>query len=336
MEMIKDRESDFLYIAFTGLCCVLGIYSFYVFYERFSYLIILGSNPAAVASVSHEGGIYIITMMAHFPVIGALVAMMKKYRFRWFLFVANVLPLMLWFAVMGRKALLVEFLICATVVYHYHVRPLRFRQLAGLGAIFLFLVSMSFFYRNLGLSNIDKWKETFSSKHFAFDVLIQPIIERSYHFDMFLLVLDKVKGFGDLKFGGTMQELLFFFVPRSLWQAKPLAFGYTFGLEFLDQRVYYQTSFATSLLGELFLNFHVFGIAAGCFVIGVLLRTVHRAFAKSGTFIGVVIYSVLYFRMVHLIEGPIASHVIFTITSLLPVMLLVAMKGVYAAVRGRR
>lgn len=316
------RIDEILITIFPYICAAFGYFSLYLFYAKYGYLIRFGENPSAVVAASLGGGIYYITMLAHFPVVGALMSMGESVRTtRKLLFLCNCLVIILWFAIAGRKGLLVEFLLGGIIVYHYQMKNLSKKALATIGAFFWVIVSAMFYYRALGITDLSRWSDMLSEKGSLASAILNPIIQRSYHFDMFLIVLDQVDFFRNLKLGRTFSELFYFYIPRAWWPEKPVAFGYSFGMEYLDPLVYYKASYATSLPGELFMNFHVFGIFGGFLLLGIVMRALYIGLTSSRSQIPILIYSLIFVRLVQLAEGPIAVHVIFFMSTLLPFVL---------------
>lgn len=105
-----------------------------------------------------------------------------------------------------------------------------------------------------------------------------------------------VAGFGhfegppqlEYQWGRTMLASILFWVPRELWPTKPFGLGYQLTLWFRPHLAPAGHSMAASYLGELFLNFGVFGVLAGPFLLGYVLgrwdRLIHRLFYRSQPF----------------------------------------------------
>lgn len=70
------------------------------------------------------------------------------------------------------------------------------------------------------------------------------------------------------KFGRTYVDSVLFLVPRKFWPDKPRAYGYEVG-QYL-QKV--DNNLPPGYIGELYINFHVPGILAGMYLMGLLLR----------------------------------------------------------------
>jgi len=314
---------------FSLLCAIIGLISFAVFFFLNSDVIEFGRNPNKVAEISYGGGIYFITMLAHFPVVGALLTISKRMKpSRVILFAVNFIFIFFWFAIMSRKGLLTEFLIGLVIVYHYRVKRLKLKSLLIIGFLAFSLVTATFYYRWFGIDYHSGASVLEQQGLIRF--LIEPVLGRSYHIDVFIIIIDKVRSFGDLKLGSTLNELLFFFIPRGLWPEKPLSFGYTFGSDFLNY-VDNPSAFSTSLIGELYLNFYIPGIIFGFFLIGRFMRSVYEGLVANGSGIAIVLYGIICYRLVHMVEGPIAAHLIFTLASLLPFMLYFLLRFFFSA-----
>jgi len=74
------------------------------------------------------------------------------------------------------------------------------------------------------------------------------------------------------RYGGTYLDGVLFVVPRFLWPNKPRSFAYAIG-KYLQG---VETAIPPGFIGELYINFHVAGVAVGMYLLGLLLRWVHR------------------------------------------------------------
>jgi hypothetical protein len=75
-----------------------------------------------------------------------------------------------------------------------------------------------------------------------------------------------------LRYGKTYLDVVLFMVPRVMWPDKPRVFSVVFG----DYITGDGNDLPPGFIGELYINFHFLGIAAGTYLMGVLLRTAHN------------------------------------------------------------
>ncbi len=327
-EIFRDMRGSGVAEFVSASCAVLGAVSLYIFYSWFSSFVAMADGPVNMKQADPGGGgMYIITVMSYFPTVGLLLILGKKRSLAKAVIVgANLAVLAAWYLISGGKWILVEPFIGAATIHHYLVRRFGKAHIAFMIPILLIIVFFSFHYKAYGFVGFNQWVDNLIHDDDLALQLISPLVERSYHFDMFLLVLSKVSGPGDLYFGSTVSELFYFFIPRAWWDTKPLSFSYTFASDFLDPGAYLNASFATSLPGELYLNFHVVGLAIGFLVLGVLMRIVYTGLTTRRSSLSIAVYCVLFARLVHMIEGPIAVHLIFLLAHLLPIIFYLGMR----------
>jgi len=82
------------------------------------------------------------------------------------------------------------------------------------------------------------------------------------------------------------------FIPRSLWDKKPLPFDYVHTEEVYKGTV--KGGLPTSIIGSLYLNFGYLGLGLGCFLLGYLFRALYILFRiRARTFLDLAKYSIL-------------------------------------------
>jgi hypothetical protein len=128
-------------------------------------------------------------------------------------------------------------------------------------------------------------------------------------------------------------------IPRVLWSGKPdVAMGRYFGQMFGGNAI---TSYAISMLGELYINFALPGIVLGMLIFGVLYRVLwNSAFAsmEGGGTLSRVIYLVVWMQLLVLGTGDnfavVVSGVVKTMLIVTGMLVLVGVKPPW--LRGRR
>jgi oligosaccharide repeat unit polymerase len=90
-------------------------------------------------------------------------------------------------------------------------------------------------------------------------------------FDWFAIMLDIVPARIPFQYGETFLEFFAMFVPRALWAGKPLPIGFVISMALGGPRA----GKPSTILGELYLNFHVPGIMVGMVIFGILARAVY-------------------------------------------------------------
>jgi len=325
-------------VGYSLFCATVAFVSFWWFRRHLHLPVVLGHNPAAVAAALMDEGLYHVTMLKHFATVGlALGVLSRRPLARTTAVLMNVCALLLWFSIGGHKGIIIESALVVVIAVHYRVRRLSFAQAIAAGAIGLIVTFFLFQYRSYGVE-VDRWTTLDASAEEATWRIIEPILNRSYHCDMLLIILDRVQrgGGNELRLGGTLSELLYFWIPRRVWPSKPLAFGYSFARTFLEPWCYSTTSFATSLVGELFLNWHLIGVVVGFALVGRVMKVGYLLLCTTEAPLMTIGYGILVTRLVFLVEGPIAGHVLFTLSSFLPLLGLAVVDAMAPRLRCRR
>jgi hypothetical protein len=146
-----------------------------------------------------------------------------------------------------------------------------------------------------------------------------------------LLILDRVKNISDLNFGSTLLDLFYFYIPRILWTNKPLSFSRYFAMDYMPHTKIADASFASpSLIGELYMNWHIVGVIGGMFFIGVCQRAVYSYLMKDCKMVSsVLIYSITLLAFIHLVEGGIAAQIETWLSWIVPMTIVLLTLGLW-------
>jgi O-antigen polysaccharide polymerase Wzy-like protein len=90
------------------------------------------------------------------------------------------------------------------------------------------------------------------------------------------------------RYGGTYLDSVLFVIPRAIWPAKPRSFGLAIGRYLFAV----ETDIPPGYIGELYINFHVAGVAVGMYLLGLLLRKAHQ-WTINGDPVALTVYSVV-------------------------------------------
>jgi oligosaccharide repeat unit polymerase len=319
-------------VTFSVLTALVGVLSLLLLRHRFSGVSGFGQTPAAVASQTSEGGLFTIDMLAYFPLIGALLTWRRKGLgvIGRMAMLANLALVVSWFLLAGRKSLLFEMILGLIIVQHYLRRRIRGRVLVIFLIPAIFVVSLSFYFKDYGFKEQSIRAEY--SQQPLWEAAVDPLLNRSYQFDATTMILAKTPSGSDYRLGSTFEDLLWFYIPRQWWPDKPVSFGYSFAPQFFPGASL-TASYAPSMVGELYLNFGVLGVVGGFYLFGVVLRVCYEAFAGRKTQLAAAVYTILLFRLTNMVEGPITTHIEFLLAELLPVAVLLAADKVLAPAR---
>jgi Putative O-antigen polymerase len=307
---------------FAIATALIGAASLVLLRHRFASVSDFGHTPAAVASQTSEGGLFTIDMLAYFPLAGVLLTWRRKRigPIGHLATIVNLAILIAWFVLAGRKSLLFELVIGLVVLRHYLGRRIRGSTVILLVVPVLILVSLAFYFKDYGFRTAAIAAEY--SKKPAWEAVVDPLLDRSYQFDAATMIVDKTRSVSDYRLGSTLDDLLWFYVPRQWWPGKPVSFGYGFAAEFFPGAS--QTaSYTPSMVGELYLDFGVLGVIFGFYLFGVILRACYEAFAARRTHLATAAYVIVLFRLTNMVEGPVSTHIEFLLAETLPLVVFV-------------
>lgn len=211
----------------------------------------------------------------------------------------------------GTKTALLLPVILILILRHFLVRRLTWRFLPWLAAFTLLLFILGYSYRFVGSGDLKSGVSAYTDDK---SLVFATFFGRFYGTDSFMLVLDQVQQGYPLQYGSTFSELLYFYVPRVFWPAKPESYSLQFGREFLGADPGAgETFFTPSLPGELYLNFGLFGLFFGGFFLGRAIRLFCRVFLDHLPLSPrhILAYAVLVPLVALLVAGPVSTVVEF-------------------------
>lgn len=211
------------------------------------------------------------------------------------------------------RAAMLGFLISLLWVYHITVKnvpPIFLLILIGFGALYAYVINL---WRTItgGLQSFDLLTGVSS---LSSQLSLEGVIEFASGSDLvdirtFVLLVDNYGRVLPLKYGSTMLRIFYQFIPRAIWPDKPYDLGLEIG----------QLAGASSLsgtppgfFGEMYMNFHVFGVLIGGFLLGTVLAFLfHRwvGYGKPGL-IGTILYAILMQRILLLPSNALSNAIL--------------------------
>jgi hypothetical protein len=164
----------------------------------------------------------------------------------------------------------------------------------------------------------------------ASEFVIRHGMSRFYGIDSLTLIVRDTPATMDYQYGQTIYPLFVAWIPRQIWEDKPIvSFGKVFAEEYLgDFFAGTGVSGSPTLLGEAYLNWHVIGMLAVAFLSGVLVRTVylwlvHENFGAPAIFV----YSQIFLYLFTFWEASIAGLVAERLAGFTILLLVVLIAG---------
>jgi hypothetical protein len=320
-----------------ALCALVAVAAAFQLWRGYGWQNESSGVPGAFVKRTAEGGLYPMTGLFRLAFMGALISAAlsahPRHASARFVLLLNVVAIGLSFLLTSSKESLFILFFGLLIVRNYLKTPITGR--AVLISVLLAVLSYPILvaYRYSGTDIFDDGQPVAA-------VGVGMLLERSHQFDSALLVVDRVKGFGNLTYGSSLTEMAYFYVPRAIWPNKPMAFGYRFGEEFEPSifRMGETGSETPSLIGELFLNFHVFGVMCGMYLFGRFLKGIYLFLGAGGLSpLKTGAYALFVLNAVHVVEGPIAGHMSTFIVDIVPIVCMgIAASSAVSCVRSRQ
>lgn len=134
------------------------------------------------------------------------------------------------------------------------------------------------------------------------DVLLSNF--NTMHFDAyanFLATMDNVATQG-FSFGEQLTSAIFFFVPRSIWPAKPITSGQFIGNYLIDNYSFWFNNISNPFVSEAYLNFGVVGIVLFAIILAYFF-TKALCFLKSDDYLKKLVAFFMAIHMIYFLRG---------------------------------
>ena len=217
--------------------------------------------------------------------IGFIMALTQSYSSggRGYLAYVLLLPILLILGLLtGSKSALLSSILAAMIVTHYLKREIRFRHIVYLGMLTIVLLPILNIYR--GITSDSGMSIAFIGDGFqsGAESLIRNLMARFYGIDSLTLLIRDTPKVMDYQLGETIWPLFVSWIPRQFWEDKPIiSFGKIFAEKYLGDFFYGTgTSASPTLLGELYLNWHIPGMLFGALLSGIVIRSVYTYFIR--------------------------------------------------------
>lgn len=155
--------------------------------------------------------------------------------------------------------------------------------------------------------------------------IIAEVVNRAVWFDSGVMIIRWVPDYIDYLKGATFFPLVIGWVPRIIWPDKPiLSLGSYMHNIIIGSPS--QSNVGFSMIGEFYLNFGVWGVMAGMFVMGIFVRLSYlyaRNCSAVTTYWGLV-YSAIYPILLFSLQSNIATAILGMIRTILVVFLVIA------------
>jgi oligosaccharide repeat unit polymerase len=209
-------------------------------------------------------------------IIYVLLVMRRRRRNFW-LFIPLLLIAIAAQAGQGMKGALLLFLFTLLMIYHYLKKPIRLRFLIlfSLIAVFIVFLALLPLRQPNGVAAYQQITLEYSSKPM---LILNIAIQRFSGIDGLIYIIRDTPWIMDYQLGKTYLPVLYAWIPRELWPDKPVTgFGQIFTPLYLGH-VFApgSTTYAPTIFGEAYVNFHVAGIILVATLGGIFLRAFYH------------------------------------------------------------
>jgi oligosaccharide repeat unit polymerase len=269
-------------------------------FQKAEVLATLGTGPPMLFAQC-----IVLSMLLAFALL-----LQRRNRSAWTIFILVALPAVFAEAIQGMKSAFLFMFFSLLILRHYVIRPIRLRSVLLFAAVAIFLVFPAFnALRQFGST------DSFSSQE-AWAIYLEPTqaidvaTERFSGIEALVYIVRDTPRVMDYQLGRTYLNVLVSWVPRELWRDKPiLGFGQIFTPLYLGH-VFEPggTTYAPTIFGEAYVNFHVFGIILVGICGGIFLRAFYEyLIVRNHNLSGAVIYAIAFPYVLHGLEAHSAA-----------------------------
>lgn len=262
----------------------------YTLLSLFSFIIILklsggtsyyfrNIRDAMVSITAGKTIFFMLVLLIKIPLLIWFCSLVDRRRFSFsFLLYAGLAAFLL--ISLGERGHFISLLVSMMVCYNYLNKKVR------LVSIFSVLLVLLSFLVILGQYR-DFTERNYRIKKAGFNVRIGIAATYNYfigHFDQLRHVKDVIKHVPDnldFQYGKTFANLLVKPIPSAIWEGKPRGAGKIITESLYPKAQSLNVRIAPSLLGELYLNFHLAGVIAGMFLFGVFCKALYSLLIRS-------------------------------------------------------
>jgi hypothetical protein len=273
------KQRAFICLILYLLIGATALAFFTVKFGRWEGIESFGKHPGQYAGQVKFGGMTHITAFMRFYLaafFATCIYLFSRAKPGWvnMLFFLAFLEMGFTFINFGSKTMFFMALLGYAIARHYLKRRIGISVFVILVIAIFILSPLLWHIRAYGVYRWDILAQTYSKAIDEPIDIMMPLLKRSYGFDSFALFIESIDSGYGLELGGTMKDLLFFYIPRVIWQTKPLPFTVTFLPEYANMNS--PGAMAPSLPGELYINFHLLGIILGFWILGIVMQVCYR------------------------------------------------------------
>ncbi|MED4130347.1 O-antigen polymerase [Shouchella miscanthi] len=266
-------------------------------------------NSFYQAKQSLSGNYYFVWGVELFLIASLLMLFKNKPNLK-IVFIHLIVGLLM-ISIFGSRGKIFYYLIVFLAIYHYRWKRISFKKGLVFAVVAVSMAALIYSFRvvsseGISLSSfsdvIDAW---FSGSEFRM-------------LDMYVLVLRDSGLMYPHNFGSDYLNLFTSFIPRSIWQDKPVSIDIPLTQFYLPLR---EAGIPPTLIGAMYHNFNIFGILIGMFLIGLISSWVYSIKNKSSLHLS--FYSVFIVMLFSYLRiGDFNQVAMFGLKMFLPILVI--------------
>ncbi|MFC1514719.1 O-antigen polymerase [Candidatus Omnitrophota bacterium] len=229
----------------------------------------------------------------------------------------------------GSRLNVVMLILGTLIIRHYMHKRVNFKFVSLIGIAMVILLVFGGYLRRQGLDPVEKVRLGVERDTISQNVFVNTfhlVARRFYPHEELILLIDNMPEKLDFQYGRSYLSAAFYFVPGGIMDRdlkKRLSMGRLFTSTFFpgveEQGL---TTFSPGILGEGYMNFHVFGVITGMFILGVFYRSLY-AYLQSGVSDRqrVLIYAIVLPGMAKIVKGGFVSGIKLLLGFFVPLLI---------------
>jgi oligosaccharide repeat unit polymerase len=233
-------------------------------------------------------------------------------------FFALIITLMLVHFIGGVRIDFIRIVLVIAGFYLFYIKKLRVKFFVS-SFLIIFIIFYLIVWGAIRHKTIPVDESKFLNEYFIIDKLDFPML-----LDNFLLILDTVPNQIPFQHGSTYARLIYLFIPRFVWQNKPIDMGTWITMNLRGESNSLTSATATNF-GEMYLNFGYLGIILGSYILGFLLKVIviyYKFQQNSKNSMGICVSLILSFLLFEQWRGSFGYTFLIYFVLLLPFIII--------------
>jgi oligosaccharide repeat unit polymerase len=250
-----------------------------------------------------------------------MVQATKRNYLHIFLFVISLLVSVGFYVfVQSRSGVMMLFINIFILSYLFGKRKISFKKIAVIAVICLSFFGLLTSLREGSGFSVEEVNIFYPLK------ALEPFIVNNGGIDISKTwhIIDYVDAQNDFKFGGTIIWLMIAWIPRQVWPDKPVNIDTVVGMKIYGADTYGTGAVPPGVFAELYWNFWYVGIFLGCWIIGMVIRSVQVYFEnRTNDCNSMILYVICFMQLgIAIVGSSVTSAITGILFSFIPLLLI--------------